>query len=126
MAFNDLIDLETLIAVKRAAPQVTETPPREARMIITGLQALETENIAEQRIGMDDKPYFEAWLAEIQVYLPEALTPKRAGLICRAMGLTLYRRNQGMRIAWTPKQLEILRKRLSPPAITDHFFKGES
>lgn len=117
MSFNDLIDLETLIAVKRAAPQVTETPPYEARLILSALEA-HMAAADEPRIGMDDKPYFEAWLADIQYQLPAALTPKRTGLICRAMGLTLYRRNQGMRIAWTPKQLEILRKRLSPPVIT--------
>ena len=112
MNSKELIDLETLVEIKRAAPQVTETPPREARLILSALEATMVE-ATESHIGMDDRPYFEAWLSDVQEYLPEALTPKRTGLLCRAMGLTLFRQNKGMRIAWTQEQISILRKYLS-------------
>lgn len=108
MHANELIELEVLVKIKKAAPQVTETPPREARIILAVLDG-EAKNFASLQIGMDDKPYFEAWLSDVQAYLPAALTPKRAGLLCRAMGLTLYRQNKGMRIAWTQDQIDILR-----------------
>lgn len=118
MHANELIDLETLVEIKKVAPQVTETPPEEARLILAVLETCFNEmaeqhiGIAERHIGMDDRPYFEAWLSDIQEYLPKALTPKRTGLLCRAMGLTLYRQNKGMRIAWTQPQIVILRSYL--------------
>jgi hypothetical protein len=108
MNAKELIDLETLVEIKKVAPQVTETPPKEARLILAVLDG-DTSEFSTRHIGMDDRPYFEAWLSDIQEYLPEALTPKRAGLLCRAMGLTLFRQNKGMRIAWTQPQIDILR-----------------
>ena len=63
-----------------------------------------------QALGMDERPYYQVLLADLKPDLPEALTPKRVGSLCRAMGLTLRRRSNGYLVTWNDAQLKILRE----------------
>ena len=103
---NQLLDLYTLAKLKEAAPRPTDTPPNEARMVIKVL-GKHTSN-KNKKIGMDDQPYFEMYLVDMYPPLPKALSHKRVGSLCRAMGLVMRRRNTGYLVAWSKDQLSIL------------------
>jgi len=103
MCNTPLLDLDTFYQVKKAAPLVTDTPPNEARMILTAMQS---RFEYEPEIGMDNRPYWHVYLGDMS--LPEALTPNRIGKLCRAMGLTLIRRKTGYMVVFTYEQWEIL------------------
>lgn len=101
-----LFPVETFLRLHQAAPQVTETPPAEARLTLAAMMKLSDE--AHQRVGFDDKPYFQSTLQEIVDGLPVGITSKRAGLLCRAMGVVMMRRSTGYVCSWNIAQLGIL------------------
>lgn len=105
-----LLDFQTLAEVMEHAPQPTDTPPSEARLILRALEARQKPEYL--RFGADDRAYYRALLGEIQPELPETLTPKRAGMLCRAMGLTMVRVKDGFTVAWTAEQMAILKRHL--------------
>lgn len=107
---TNLFDLSTLARVADAAPKPTDTPPAMARLVLGALEA--QTRVENRRMGMDDRPYYEVWLADLMGALPEGMTAKRAGLLCRAMGLVLTRYTKGFRVAWNEAQLGILRQAL--------------
>jgi hypothetical protein len=101
-----LIDLETEFALRRAAPRIAVNSPFEAKSIV---EALIAHSLPERmHIGLDEEPYYLVLLADIQDDLPESLTPKRAGSLCRVLGLVLRRQKEGFAVAWSQTQLEIL------------------
>jgi len=103
-----LLDLETEFELRRLAPKVGEYTPHDARDLIVTLKAYSLHN--PQKIGLDEQPYYQAFLQELMLGLPENLTPKRAGALCRALCLTMHRQGPGFVVAWNEKQLEILEK----------------
>jgi len=103
---DQLLDLYTLAKLKEAAPRPTDTPPNEARMV---LKVLSKHTINEnKKIGMDDQPYYDMYLVDMYPPLPKALSHKRVGSLCRAMGLMMRRRSTGYLVAWSGEQLKIL------------------
>jgi len=103
-----LLDLETEFELRRLAPKVGEYTPHDARDLIITLRMFSTNSNA--RIGLDDLQYYRAFLQDLMEDLPDNLTPKRAGAVCRALCLTIHRQGPGFVVAWNEKQLEILEK----------------
>lgn len=101
-----LIDLETMYKVQRAAPKPATHSPTEARLLLRSLLAHATDH--DPRIGMDDLPYHFVQLANLQPDLPQALSPKRAGMLCRALGLSMVRNKDGFEVLWTDNQMSVL------------------
>ncbi len=103
-----LLDLETEFELRRLAPKVGECTPRDARELIITLKMFSTNEYA--RIGMDDRPYYQAFLQDLMPELPDSLTPKRAGALCRALCLNMRRLGPGFVVAWNDKQVDILER----------------
>ncbi len=103
--YSRLLDQKTYAEVVRVAPDVTAPPASDARLILLALCQLSDE--LEPQTGMDRKPYFACLLADLPG-LPEALPPKKVGLLCREMGLVMHRRAAGFQVAWSREQLALL------------------
>lgn len=103
--YSRLLDAGTLAKVIGAAPDVVQPPASEARMILRALYKL-TATLQPQA-GMNGMQYRACLLADLPG-MPEALTPKRIGILCREMGLVTHRRNVGYEVAWSDAQLTLL------------------
>jgi hypothetical protein len=104
---HPLIDLEMEYSLRRLAPRIGEYSPNDARQLLI---TLEQHSAAENQFtGLDDRPYYLAFLADLMPDLPADLTPKRAGALCRMLCLTMQRRGPGFVVAWNNEQLEILK-----------------
>lgn len=103
--YSRLLDVGMFARVVSAAPDVTHPPASDARLILLALRKLSLE--APVQMGMDGRPYWACLLGELPG-LPEGMTGKRAGMLCREMGLVMHRRNIGYEVAWTGEQLRLL------------------
>jgi len=107
---SKLIDFDTYVKLRAAAPKVTDTPEAEAKMV---LQAVIDESIKENvLVGLDGALYYQNYLAQIKVRLPDAISSNRVGAICRSMGFVLTRATDGYRVAWNLEQVKILHQHL--------------
>ena len=88
--YSRLLDVGTYAKVVSMAPDVAHPPASDARLI---LQAM--------------RKYWACLLGELPE-MPEGMSGKRAGMLCREMGLVMHRRNMGYEVAWTGEQLQLL------------------
>lgn len=107
-AFSELVSLETLVELKKAAPQVTQVPWDVARMVVQGLRELSVRASAHKDVN--GLVYWEATLKDVHAAgrLPEQTSMNLTGKACRSMGLTLWREGDGYHAAWSEAQLSIL------------------
>jgi hypothetical protein len=108
--YGDLVSLETLVELKKAAPQVTQVPWEAARMVVQGLGDLSPKTTAHQ--DFNGLKYWNATLKDIHAAgrLPEETGMNVVGKACRSMGLMLWREADGYHVAWSQAQLDILKK----------------
>jgi hypothetical protein len=109
-AFSELVDLETQVLLKKAAPQVMQVPWDTAQMVVRGLQFLSLKQHAHK--DAHERVYWEETLKNVSRAgkLPEETSMMLVGKICRSMGLTLWREADGYHAAWSEAQLTILKK----------------
>jgi hypothetical protein len=105
---TDLLSLEMLVELRKAAPQVTQVPWDAARMVVQGMRELSLGQEAHK--DFNGRQYWAATLKEIHAAgrLPEATTMALVGKACRSMGLSLWREMDGYHAAWSDGQLSIL------------------
>lgn len=106
MSQGQLIDPQTLADMWRCRPQPVDVQPVEASDIVKALVALSDE--AHRQMGANWEYFFQAAMAEVLQASGSRATPKRLGTALRAMGLMLWRRNQGYFVAWNAAQVRIL------------------
>lgn len=106
---DGLIDLETLMELRQAAPHVTQVPfdlARAAVAVMTFFGGTHTPN--EDAEG---KVYWDTPLKTLAMSLDHgSVSGKRVGQVCREMGLTLWREGDGYHVAWSQAQLNILKR----------------
>lgn len=102
---NEILDLDTLMAVKKASPKVTGVSYGHTKAVFETILKI----TREPRPGMDDgngQTYWESTVKEICV--KSGVEIKLIGRACREMGLTMWRRGEGYHVAWSSQQLSIL------------------
>jgi hypothetical protein len=106
---KNILELTTLAELEKAAPRVT-IPSHEAHQTIVKALGIWASSHKPQVDGAG-LTYWRASLAEILslAAVPE-LAPKVAGNICRGFCLVMKRENDGFKVAWSEKQLTILKK----------------
>ncbi len=107
---NDLLDLDTLVAVKKAAPQVTVVPFDLAREVVNGMC-----NYSQGHIANDDPQGMKFWTTTVKSLSEECnfevqVTLGIIGRTLKAMGIESWRKTDGFHIAWSQAQLDILVK----------------
>ena len=107
---TDLLDLDTLIAMKISAPKVTQVPFDRAQASVQALVKFSAAN--EPYEDFDGQRYWKAQLKELLKVkdFPEDVMCLHLGRAYRQMGLSGWREMDGYHIAWSETQLEILKK----------------
>jgi hypothetical protein len=105
-----ILDAMVLAQLQDEAPKVT-VPSYEAHQAL--VKALTMWSSAHPTNGTDanGRSYWIAALHDLQplIAIPTE-TPKQVGNACRNFCLVMKRENDGFRVAWSQKQLDILRK----------------
>jgi hypothetical protein len=105
---GQLLDLETLARLAKAAPKVVEEYWVVAKKFVEALTNHSTPD--REHDGMDGRRYWLVLLAMLAETLPvEDKTDRRTGQLCRQLGLIMWRRRDGYWVAWNREQLDILR-----------------
>ena len=103
--YDDLIDLETMMALRRAVPFDT------ARALVQGMFEISAGQAAHT--DADGRKYWSGTLKEIHQagHLSETTSMALVGKACRVMGLVLWRENDGYHAAFSEGQIKILKER---------------
>lgn len=106
---TDILELSVLAELEKAAPKVT-TPSWETHQAV--VKALVMYASAEK--SKNDSFGVPYWRCDFDPLIALTnladLTPKLFGGICRSFRLTVKRENDGTRVAWSQKQLDILKQ----------------
>lgn len=108
---SDLIDLDTLVAVKKAAPKVTQVPFDRAQLVVTALERF--ANAEQPSKDIEGHKYWSASLKNMTAVagLEENIaTCKQFGTAYRTMGLSMWREGDGYHVAWSEPQLKLLKE----------------
>jgi hypothetical protein len=101
---NELLDLDTFMALRKAAPKVTGVSYGHALEVVKVLKQV-SELFAASEDG-DGHAYWQNKLRLIAEH--SGIELKVAGRACREFGLTLWRKFDGYHVAWSREQLDIL------------------
>ena len=110
MSRADLLDLDTLVAVKKAAPQVTVVAFDLACWVVRGMNEFSKLNKAS--IDQNGCLYWQGTVQELHAacHFEFEVSFNQVGRACREMGLESWRKADGYHVAWSSTQLEILKK----------------
>ncbi len=104
---NELIDLNTLIAIKKATPTVTGVSYGHAKAIIEAMVRF----VQTPQPGMDDGNGQTYWETSVKILSSESgIKIALVGRACREMGLMMIRKGAGYYVAFSKEQLSILTK----------------
>lgn len=108
--FNDLLDFETQIALRDAAPKMAVMPFDMAQEAVRKLAAFSEKNEAHQ--DLDGRKYWETTLKDLHQGGEFSVigASKHVGRAYRLMGLYAWRNHDGFHVAWSAEQLKILKK----------------
>lgn len=106
---NDLLDLDTFVEVRKAAPEVTFVSFDIARQMLEGIGKMSAET--HPFTDHNDRKYWQASIKDLHRIggFPETLSLRKTGSICKSLGLISWRKNDGYHIAWSEQQLSILK-----------------
>lgn len=105
----DLLDFDTLAAVKRAAANVTAVPFGAAKQVVEALKNLGND----YRLSVDDenRRYWVASVKDISGLIKDdRITNADIGRALKSLGLETWRKTDGFHVAWSADQLDILKR----------------
>jgi hypothetical protein len=107
---NELMDLDTLFQVRKAAPQLTVVPFDLACWVVRAMEQIGRARAA--RLDRNRQRYWESTVKEITAGITQAegVTFSDVGRALRDLGLTTWRQADGSHVAWSQNQLDILKK----------------
>lgn len=107
----ELVDFDILVAVKKAAPKVTQVPFDRAQMAAQALLLIASAE--EPNKDIDGQKYWSAPLKDLVAVVglgSGAVTSRQFGTAYRMMGLSGWRQMDGFYVAWSEPQLKLLKK----------------
>lgn len=110
MTYSDLMDLDTLVAVKKAAPQVTTVPFDVACWVVRGMADFSRTNKAS--IDQHGQMYWQSTVKALHEasHFGEDVSLNQVGRALKAMGIDSWRKMDGFHVAWSSAQLDILKR----------------
>lgn len=105
----ELLDFDTLVEVKKAAPQVTVVPFDLACWVVRGMVEFSGENKAS--VDRQGQIYWTTTVKSLHEFcqFDFEVSLNTVGRTLKAMGLESWRKMDGFHIAWSQAQLEILK-----------------
>lgn len=109
MAYSDLLDLDTLSEIRKAAPKVTNVSFNIARDVTLAMD--EHSKKTKANLDREDKMYWQTRIKDLHNdgKFDETITLNQIGRALKAMGMQSWRKNDGFHVAWSSEQLEILK-----------------
>jgi hypothetical protein len=102
---QELLDLDTFVAVKKAAPKVTVMPFDVAAVVVEGL-----DRYASAEQANKDENGHVYWMPTVKdIAGLVSLTPAQIGRAVKQMGLESWRKMDGYHFAFSSEQLDILK-----------------
>ena len=110
MSFSELLDLDTLVEMKKAAPQVTTVPFDIACWVVRAMNEFSKNNKAN--IDQNSLLYWQARVKDLHDLgkVDDGISLTQIGRALKAMGLESWRKMDGFHVAWSQAQLDILMK----------------
>lgn len=107
---QELLDLDTFVQVKKAAPYVTVVPFDMACWIVRGMDCFSRENRAS--VDQFGQLYWQTTVKTLAEHckFDAEITLGLVGRTLKAMGLVSWRKMDGFHIAWSLSQMDILKK----------------
>lgn len=110
MSFSELLDLDTLVKVKKAAPTVTVVPFDIACLVVRTMT--EYAKTVKANIDQNSQLYWQVRVKDLHEFgkFDEEISLNSVGRALKAMGLESWRKMDGFHVAWSMAQLDILHK----------------
>ena len=110
MSYSQLIDLDMLVQVKKAAPSVTNVPFDIACHVVRAMG--EFSKATKANIDKNSQLYWQTRVKDLREFsnLEIEISLTSFGRALKAMGLESWRKMDGFHVAWSLAQLEILQK----------------
>lgn len=107
---DQLIDIDTLYQLKKAAPEVTVVPFDLACWVVRSLDVL--SKTLPAHVDQHGVTYWKTTIKDVteKVTQVSGITPSQVGRSLRRFGLEEWREMDGYHVAWSQTQLEILKK----------------
>lgn len=107
---TELMDLDTLVSVRKAAAQVTVVPFDLACWVVRGMVAISQAKKAS--LDQHGAMYWTASIKELHEasHFDVEISLAQVGRTLKAMGIDGWRKTDGFHTAWSSAQLEILKK----------------
>jgi uncharacterized PurR-regulated membrane protein YhhQ (DUF165 family) len=105
-----LIDLRTLAEVQEAAPRVTKVSLDMAMVVLRAMEAFAEQNPAQ--IDIRGARYWQTRFQHLRDLTGLSITEVAVGQALKAMGFERWRRFDGMYVAWSQAQIDILKRHL--------------
>lgn len=108
---NNLLELDVLVEMKKAAPVVTAVPFDVAKAVVGTL-----DRFAEQNDANTDQYGATYWQTTVKAlhkmgpFDPGTISLNIVGRTLRQLGLESWRKADGFHVAWSQKQLDILKR----------------
>jgi hypothetical protein len=108
---NEILKIETVMALRENAPEVTVPSYDAARAMVKALAMYAAGNASQK--DMKGITYWRCALASLMALIDlSALSSKMAGDVCRSFQLVMKREHDGYYVAWSQGQLDILSKNI--------------
>lgn len=107
---SQLLDLDTFVQVKKAAPKVTTVPFNIACYVVRAMAEISKSRTAH--IDSSSQLYWQVRVKEIfeTGKFGDEVSINHVGRALKALGLESWRKMDGYYAAWSLSQLEILQK----------------
>lgn len=110
MPYANLLDLDTFVQVKKAAPAVTTVPFDIACFVVRAMD----EFARNTRASIDQGGHLY-WQTRVKAIheagkLGDEISLGQMGRALKAMGLESWRKMDGFHVAWSLEQLDILKR----------------
>lgn len=108
---QDLLSLDVLVEMKKAAPKVTAVPFDLARVVVSELQVF-----ADSEKPSTDENEVSYWQVRVRdlhtfcMFNENEISLNLLGRTLKAMGLETWHKMNGSHVAWSQAQLDILKR----------------
>lgn len=106
---KELLDLEVLVEMKKAAPRVMVVPFDIASLVVRAM--VDYAKDEKGNIDQDGKLYWQLRVKELHETgkLGDLVSLNQLGRTLKALGLESWRKMDGFHVAWSHEQLNILK-----------------
>ena len=108
---KELLDLEVMVQIRKAAPRVTAVPFDVAQLAVNGMNEYSRSEMPST--DENEVVFWETTVGKLHTFCKfdeRVISLNLLGRTLKAMGLESWRKTDGFHIAWSTGQLHILNR----------------